>query len=126
MREDSLATGRYPKPATHPRPGEPSPRRPPRAEKPKAGGKPSSAHAVPSKADPSTEIHPARLTKHDRSLNAADLAQWRHLLCHDGGLRLTLNILLSFAQFEREIAAAKAKGMWMGGYVPPGYDVRER
>ncbi len=49
--------------------------------------------------------------------------------------RLTLNMLLSFAQFEREIAgerirdkiaASKAKGMWMGGTVPLGYDVRER
>jgi site-specific DNA recombinase len=45
--------------------------------------------------------------------------------------RLTLNILLSFAQFEREvtgerirdkIAASKRKGMWMGGTVPLGYD----
>lgn len=49
--------------------------------------------------------------------------------------RLTLNVLLSFAQFEREvtgerirdkIAASKKKGMWMGGTVPLGYDVRER
>ncbi len=49
--------------------------------------------------------------------------------------RLTLNVLLSFAQFEREIAgerirdkiaASKAKGMWMGGNVPIGYDVKER
>ena len=49
--------------------------------------------------------------------------------------RLTLNVLLSFAQFEREvtgerirdkIAASKAKGMWMGGRVPLGYDLRER
>jgi len=49
--------------------------------------------------------------------------------------RLTLNILLSFAQFEREvtgerirdkIAASKAKGMWMGGVPPLGYDVKER
>jgi DNA invertase Pin-like site-specific DNA recombinase len=49
--------------------------------------------------------------------------------------RLTLNVLLSFAQFEREvtgerirdkIAASKRKGMWMGGTVPVGYDVRER
>jgi DNA invertase Pin-like site-specific DNA recombinase len=46
--------------------------------------------------------------------------------------RLTLNILLSFAQFEREVtgerirdkfAASRAKGMWMGGFVPMGYDV---
>jgi len=45
--------------------------------------------------------------------------------------RLTLNVLLSFAQFEREvtgerirdkIAASKARGMWMGGNVPLGYD----
>ena len=45
--------------------------------------------------------------------------------------RLTLNMLLSFAQFEREvtgerirdkIAASKAKGMWMGGNLPLGYD----
>ena len=49
--------------------------------------------------------------------------------------RLTLNVLLSFAQFEREltgerirdkIAASKARGMWMGGVVPLGYDVRRR
>lgn len=49
--------------------------------------------------------------------------------------RLTLNVLLSFAQFEREvtgerirdkIAASKRKGMWMGGAVPLGYDIRER
>lgn len=49
--------------------------------------------------------------------------------------RLTLNVLLSFAQFEREvtgerirdkIAASKRKGMWMGGGVPLGYDVFER
>ena len=49
--------------------------------------------------------------------------------------RLTLNVLLSFAQFEREvtgerirdkIAASKQKGMWMGGNVPFGYDARER
>ena len=49
--------------------------------------------------------------------------------------RLTLNVLLSFAQFEREvtgerirdkIAASKAKGMWMGGTVPIGYLAKER
>ena len=49
--------------------------------------------------------------------------------------RLTLNILLSFAQFERElggervrdkIAASRAKGIWMGGMPPLGYDVVER
>ncbi|MFN5819875.1 MAG: recombinase family protein, partial [Novosphingobium sp.] len=49
--------------------------------------------------------------------------------------RLTLNVLLSFAQFEREvtgerirdkIAASKKKGIWMGGPVPLGYQVIER
>ena len=49
--------------------------------------------------------------------------------------RLTLNVLLSFAQFEREvtserirdkIAASKRKGMWMGGPAPLGYLVRDR
>jgi site-specific DNA recombinase len=48
--------------------------------------------------------------------------------------RLTLNVLLSFAQFEREvtgerirdkIAASKQKGMWMGGSVPLGYDLSD-
>ncbi len=49
--------------------------------------------------------------------------------------RLTLNVLLSFAQFEREvtgerirdkIAASKRKGLWMGGTVPLGYDLDDR
>jgi DNA invertase Pin-like site-specific DNA recombinase len=49
--------------------------------------------------------------------------------------RLTLNILLSFAQFEREVigerirdkfAASRARGMWMGGWAPLGYDISER
>jgi DNA invertase Pin-like site-specific DNA recombinase len=49
--------------------------------------------------------------------------------------RLTLNVLLSFAQFEREVtgerirdkvAASKKKGMWMGGIVPLGYDHGDR
>jgi DNA invertase Pin-like site-specific DNA recombinase len=49
--------------------------------------------------------------------------------------RLTLNVLLSFAQFERDvtgerirdkIAASKKKGMWMGGNVPLGYEASER
>ena len=49
--------------------------------------------------------------------------------------KLTLNMLLSFAQFEREvsaervrdkIAASKAKGLWMGGTPPIGYDAKER
>lgn len=49
--------------------------------------------------------------------------------------RLTLNVLLSFAQFEREvtgerirdkISASKRKGMWMGGNLPLGYDTQDR
>ena len=49
--------------------------------------------------------------------------------------RLTLNVLLSFAQFEREVtaerirdkvAASKSKGMWMGGPTPIGYIVKEK
>lgn len=49
--------------------------------------------------------------------------------------RLTLNVLLSFAQFEREVigerirdkfAASRKKGMWMGGWPPLGYDVKDR
>ena len=49
--------------------------------------------------------------------------------------RLTLNVLLSFAQFEREViaervrdkmAASKKKGMWMGGMPPLGFDVKDR
>jgi len=49
--------------------------------------------------------------------------------------RLTLNVLLSFAQFEREVtserirdkvAASKRRGMWMGGYPPLGYDIMNR
>src|ERR1700749_408325 len=49
--------------------------------------------------------------------------------------RLTLNVLLSFAQFEREvtgerirdkIAASKKKGMWMGGFPPMGYLAKDR
>ena len=49
--------------------------------------------------------------------------------------RLTLNILLSFSQFERELSAerirdkvfaSRKRGMWMGGYAPIGYDVIDR
>jgi site-specific DNA recombinase len=49
--------------------------------------------------------------------------------------RLTLNMLLSFAQFEREVigerirdkfAASRKKGMWMGGWAPFGYEVQNR
>src|SRR5207253_11098397 len=49
--------------------------------------------------------------------------------------RLTLNILLSFAQFEREVIgerirdkfrASRSRGMWMGGHPPLGYQVHDR
>jgi DNA invertase Pin-like site-specific DNA recombinase len=49
--------------------------------------------------------------------------------------RLTLNVLLSFAQFEREvtserirdkISASKRKGLWVGGMTPLGYDAKDR
>src|SRR4029450_12567869 len=49
--------------------------------------------------------------------------------------RLMLNVLLSFAQFEREVtgerirdkfAASRRKGMWMGGTIPLGYEVKDR
>jgi hypothetical protein len=49
--------------------------------------------------------------------------------------RLTLNILLSFAQFEREVigerirdkfAASRRRGIWMGGWTPLGYDIKDR
>jgi site-specific DNA recombinase len=49
--------------------------------------------------------------------------------------RLTLNVLLSFAQFEREVtserirdkvAASKRKGLWVGGKAPLGYEVKDR
>ena len=54
---------------------------------------------------------------------------------YDSMSRLTLNVLLSFAQFEREvsgerirdkISASKKKGMWMGGPLPLGYDLQDK
>ena len=59
----------------------------------------------------------------------------QHFNTKDSMGRLTLNILLSFAQFEREVtgerirdkfASSKMKGMWMGGPPPLGYDVVDR
>ena len=61
-----------------------------------------------------------------------DATGWQKHSVHGA---LTLNMLLSFAQFEREvtgerirdkIAASKKKGMWMGGNVPLGYVVKDR
>lgn len=59
----------------------------------------------------------------------------QHFNTFDSMGRLTLNVLLSFAQFEREVsaerirdkvAASKKKGMWMGGSVPMGYDIKNK
>ena len=59
----------------------------------------------------------------------------QHFNTCDSMGKLTLNILLSFAQFERElgaervrdkIAASKKKGMWTGGPAPLGYDIKEK
>lgn len=67
--------------------------------------------------------------------NTSFVSVTQHFNTKDSMGRLTLNILLSFAQFEREVtgerirdkfAASKMKGMWMGGPPPLGYDVIER
>jgi len=67
--------------------------------------------------------------------NASFVAVTQHFNTTTSMGRLTLNVLLSFAQFEREvtgerirdkIAASKRKGMWMGGVPPLGYDLRDR
>jgi DNA invertase Pin-like site-specific DNA recombinase len=67
--------------------------------------------------------------------NTSFVSVTQHFNTKDSMGRLTLNILLSFAQFEREVtgerirdkfAASKKKGMWMGGPPPMGYDVVER
>ncbi len=67
--------------------------------------------------------------------NTSFVSVTQHFNTKDSMGRLTLNILLSFAQFEREVtgerirdkfAASKKKGMWMGGPPPLGYDVVER
>ena len=69
----------------------------------------------------------------DRSVSFVSVTQQFNTTTSMG--RLTLNVLLSFAQFEREvtgerirdkIAASKRKGMWMGGVVPMGYDLEDR
>jgi site-specific DNA recombinase len=67
--------------------------------------------------------------------NTSFVSVTQHFNTKDSMGRLTLNILLSFAQFEREVtgerirdkfAASKKKGMWMGGPPPLGYDVADR
>jgi len=70
---------------------------------------------------------------HNQSVSFAAVTQQFNTTTSMGWL--TLNVLLSFAQFEREVirerirdkvAASKRKGIWMGGTLPMGYDVRER
>jgi site-specific DNA recombinase len=72
-------------------------------------------------------------TLHGRNVSFVSVTQQFNTTTSMG--RLTLNVLLSFAQFEREvtgerirdkIAASKKRGMWMGGFVPLGYDLEER
>lgn len=67
--------------------------------------------------------------------NTSFVSVTQHFNTQDSMGRLTLNILLSFAQFEREVtgerirdkfAASKKKGMWMGGPPPLGYDIVDR
>lgn len=69
------------------------------------------------------------------SHNASFVSITQHFNTTTSMGRLTLNILLSFAQFEREvtgerirdkIAASKKKGMWMGGRVPLGYEIADK
>ncbi len=71
-----------------------------------------------------------RWTKHPWQRNLNQIASG-----NPGAVQLTLHVLLSFAQFEREVtaerirdkfAASKRKGIWMGGPVPLGYVVKDR
>ncbi len=77
----------------------------------------------------------ARLMEIFDEHEASFVSVTQHFNTKDSMGRLTMNILLSFAQFEREVtgerirdkfAASKKKGMWMGGPLPLGYDVRAR
>ena len=77
----------------------------------------------------------AKLVEHFDAHNVSFVSVTQQFNTSTSMGRLTLNVLLSFAQFEREvtgerirdkIAASKQKGLWMGGYPPLGYDVRNR
>jgi len=77
----------------------------------------------------------ARLVELFEKHNVSFVSITQHFNTSSSMGRLTLNVLLSFAQFEREvtgerirdkIAASKRKGMWMGGVPPLGYDVVEK
>jgi DNA invertase Pin-like site-specific DNA recombinase len=77
----------------------------------------------------------AKLAERFDELNVSFVSETQQFNTATSMGRLMLNVLLSFAQFEREITgerirdkiqASKEKGMWMGGTVPLGYDVEER
>jgi len=77
----------------------------------------------------------ARLVELFEKHNVSFVSITQHFNTSSSMGRLTLNVLLSFAQFEREvtgerirdkIAASKRKGMWMGGVAPIGYDVVDK
>lgn len=77
----------------------------------------------------------AKLIEHFDQHNASFVAITQQFSTTNSMGRLTLNILLSFAQFEREVSgerirdkirASKQKGLWMGGIPPLGYDVKDR
>ena len=77
----------------------------------------------------------ARIVEHLEKASASFVSVTQSFNTKTSMGRLMLHVLLSFAQFEREvgaervrdkIAASKAKGMWMGGTVPLGYDVEDR
>ena len=77
----------------------------------------------------------AKIVEHFDKYKVSFVSVTQHFNTTTSMGRLTLNVLLSFAQFEREvtgerirdkIAASKKKGMWMGGNVPLGYTVVDR
>ena len=77
----------------------------------------------------------AQLVQTFEKNNCSFVSVTQHFNTCDSMGKLTLNILLSFAQFERElgaervrdkIAASKKKGMWTGGAIPLGYDVNNK
>lgn len=77
----------------------------------------------------------AKIVEHFDKYKVSFVSVTQHFNTTSSMGRLTLNVLLSFAQFEREvtgerirdkIAASKKKGMWMGGSVPLGYKVVDR
>jgi DNA invertase Pin-like site-specific DNA recombinase len=77
----------------------------------------------------------AKIIEHFDKYKVSFVSVTQHFNTTSSMGRLTLNVLLSFAQFEREvtgerirdkIAASKKKGMWMGGIVPLGYKVVDR